>query len=122
MSAMSGGVEKRQHHRFLARLEIRIVSGDHLPPDLQVQTVDVGVGGARCLATGELQEKSRLHLSLTLIGGSLHAPESILIDAVVLRTTRRREPNHGFPFEAALQFVRIDPHERRKLQSYLNAL
>jgi c-di-GMP-binding flagellar brake protein YcgR len=122
MSVMVGGAEKRQHHRFLARLEIRVVSGDHLPPNLQVQTVDVAVGGARILATGALLEKSRLHISLTLVGGSLHAPESILIDALVLRTSQRSEPHHGFPFEAALQFVRIDPHERRKLQSYLNSL
>jgi len=122
MAAMTPGAEKRQHHRFLARLEIRVDSGDHLPQDLRLSTLDVSVGGARCLASGRLVERSRLHVTLTLVGGALQAPEAIPIDAVVLRSQTRPEPHHGFPFEAALQFVRIDPREKRRLQSYLNSL
>jgi hypothetical protein len=119
---MSAGAEKRQHHRFLARLDVRIVSGDSLPADLKLQTVDVGVGGASCAATARLEASTRLHLILTLVGGDLREPMPIGVDAVVLRCGETRTPHPLFPFEAALQFVRIEPGERRRLQTYLNSL
>ena len=119
---MSAGAEKRLHHRFLARLDVRVVSGDRLPVDLKLSTVDIGVGGAYCAATSRLEESSQLHLILTLVGGGLREPLPIGVDAVVLRCAERKPPHHGFPFEVALQFVRIEPGERRRLQSYLNNL
>lgn len=119
---MTAGADKRQHHRFLVRLDVRVVAGDSLPADLRLTTVDVGVGGARCLSSGRLPEGSRLQIILTIVGGPLLQPVPIAVDSVVLRCQERPEPHHGFPFEAVLQFARIDPREKRQLQSYLNAL
>ena len=119
---MTVGAEKRQHHRFLVRLDVRVVAGDSLPADLKLTTVDVGVGGARCLSTGRLAASSRLQIILTIVGGPLIDAMSIAIDAVVLRCQGRPQPHLGFPYEAVLQFVRIDPREKRQFQNYLNAL
>ena len=40
---MSSGSEKRQHHRFLARLDVKIVSGERVPPGVLLVTADIGV-------------------------------------------------------------------------------
>ena len=120
--AVNAGAEKRQHHRFLAKLDVRVISGERIPQDLKLSTLDIGVGGSRCIANLRLPPEARLHLTFTLVGGELRAPTAINVDAVVLRCNERQGPHHGFPFETALQFVRIDAREKRVLQTYLNSL
>lgn len=119
---MSGGSEKRQHHRFLARLDVRVVSGERVAPGVQVVTVDIGVGGTRCIASAAFDPNARLHLSVSLVGGELSEPATISAEAVVLRCTPRPQPHHGFPWELAIQFMRLEPREKRALQAYLNSL
>jgi PilZ domain-containing protein len=116
------GPEKRQHHRFLARLDVRVVSGEKVAPGGQVVTVDIGVGGARCVSNAAFDANARLQLTIALVGGDLPEPVNIPVDAVVLRCTPRPHPHRGYPFEIALQFVRLDARERRTLQGYLNSL
>jgi hypothetical protein len=119
---VSAGSEKRQHHRFLARLDVKIVSGERVAPGVQVATADIGVGGARCIASAPFDPNARLHLSITLVGGELHEPATITAESVVLRCTPRPPPHHGFPWELAIQFLRLEPREKRALQGYLNSL
>ena len=120
--AVTAGAEKRQHHRFLAKLEVRVISGERISQDLRLSTLDIGVGGSRCISNLSLPPEARLHLTFTLVGGELRAPTAINVDAVVLRCNERQGPAHGFPFEVAIQFVRIDAREKRVLQTYLNSL
>lgn len=120
---MSGEIEKRQHHRFMALLEVRILSGPaDSPGDLKLVTLDVALGGARCACNRDLPAGSSLHLVLTLEGGGLNAPLPIDLDATVLRCRETPGPDPSRSHEAALQFVRIDPQDRKRLQSYLNSL
>lgn len=119
---MSAGSEKRQHHRFLARLDVRVDSGERVAPGVQVVTVDIGVGGTRCIASAAFDPGARLHLSVSLIGGGLSEPAIISAEAVVLRCTPRPQPHHGFPWDLAIQFLRLEPREKRALQAYLNSL
>ena len=119
---MTTGAEKRQHHRFLARLEVRVVSGERLPAGLVVSTSDVGVGGLRCASSHRLDVPVLLHMTLTLVGGDLNEPVTLNVDAQVLRCVERPQPHHGLPYDVAMQFVRLDPRDRRRLQSYLNSL
>jgi hypothetical protein len=119
---MGAEAEKRQHHRFMARLDMRVVSGDRVAAGLQLTTIDIGVGGARCVSPSMLANGTLLHLTVTLTGGNLVEPQSIALDAQVLRCVGRPEPHYGFPFEAALHFVRLDTRDRRRLQGYLNSL
>ena len=60
--------------------------------------------------------------TVTLAGGNLPEPQNIVLDAQVLRCVPRPEPHYGFPYEAALHFVRLDARDRRRLQGYLNSL
>lgn len=119
---MAAGAEKRQHHRFLARLDMRVVSGDRVAAGLQLTTIDIGVGGARCVSPESLAGGTILHLTVTLAGGNLPEPQNVVLDAQVLRCVPRAEPHYGFPYEAALHFVRLDARDRRRLQGYLNSL
>ena len=59
---------------------------------------------------------------MTLEGGGLNAPLPIDLDAKVLRCKETPGPDPSRAFEAALQFVRIDPQDRKRLQRYLNGL
>ena len=119
---MSGGIDKRRHHRFMARLAIEVSPGAGVPQGLTLATVDVGVGGVRCVANLRLEPEARLQLTMTLIGGDLVQPAPIGAEAIV----RRCEENPAAPFnrrfEVALEFSRLDPQDRKKLQTYLNAL
>jgi hypothetical protein len=119
---VSAGAEKRQHHRFMARLDVRVMGGDRVTPGLQLTTMDIGVGGARCLSPVRLEGGTLLHLTVTLAGGELTEPVSLPVDAHVLRCVDRPEPHHGLPYEAAIQFVRLEARDRRRLQVYLNGL
>jgi len=119
---MSAGAEKRQHHRFLARLDARVVAGERVAPGVQVVTADIGVGGARCIASAAFDANARLQLTIALVGGDLAEPVTIAVEAVVLRCAPRPQPHRGFPFEIALQFARLEPRDRRTLQNYLNSL
>jgi hypothetical protein len=119
---VNAGAEKRQHHRFLARLDARVVAGEKVPPGVQVVTADIGVGGARCIANAPFAPNARLQLTIALVGGELTEPVTISVEAVVLRSGPRPQPHRGFPFEIALQFVRLDARDKRTLQNYLNCL
>jgi hypothetical protein len=89
---------------------------------LKLVTLDVGLGGARCACNRELPEGTSLHLVLTLEGGGLNSPLPIDLDATVLRCRETPGPDPARAYEAALQFIRIDPQDRKRLQSYLNDL
>jgi hypothetical protein len=119
---MTAAADKRQHHRFMARLDVRVVSGERVTPGTALTTLDIGVGGARCIASARLEAGARLQVTVQLVGGDLSEPALVSGTALVLRCTDRPEPHHGFPYEVVLQFVRLDPRDRRLLQGYLNAL
>ena len=115
-------VEKRRHHRFMAMLDIRALPGADVPANLKLATLDVALGGARCAASVALTRDTRLQVSLKLVGGDLRAPRTIELDARVLRCSDRPGPDPNRQHEVALEFTRIDPEDRRVLQSYLNSL
>ena len=115
-------VDKRKHHRFLAMLKVHVLSGDQVPPDLALSTVDIAVGGARCASNKSLLEKTTLKLTFTLEGGDLRHPFPIELDARVLRCAEKSKTNERHRYEVALQFVRMDPQDRIRLQNYLNSL
>lgn len=108
----------------MALLEIRVLSGPTgaAADDLSLATLDVALGGARCACNRDLPADSSLHLVLTLAGGELTSPLPIDLDARVLRCKETPGPDPSRAFEVALQFVRIDPQDRKRLQRYLNSL
>jgi c-di-GMP-binding flagellar brake protein YcgR len=114
--------DKRRHDRSLATLEVRILPAERVPLDLRLATLDLAVGGARCVSNRPVPESTRLQLTVTLIGGDLREPRAIETDAVVLRCTERPNAPATRRFEVALQFVRMDPRDQQDLQRYLNSI
>ena len=115
------GIDKRRHHRALASLATR-VDASGAPSDLQLVTIDISLGGARCAGNHSLEAKSTLRVHFTLEGGELLQPESISTEAVVLRCHENPAALEHRRYEIALQFVRMDSQAKQLLQSYLNSL
>ena len=114
--------EKRQNHRFMALLDVRVLPGDRVPADLKLTTVDIATGGARCAANRPLDADLPLKLSVTLIGGDLRAPVSMDIEAAVLRCVEKPGAIEQRRYEIAIRFTRVEPEDKKRLQSYLNSL
>ena len=119
---VTGRIERREHHRFLALLETRVLSKEGLPADLKLATLDVAVGGALCNSSHILPTGKQIRISLTMTGGSLPKPLTLELGALVLRCAETSDPNPDRRYEVALKFVRVDPQDRKKMQSYLNSL
>jgi c-di-GMP-binding flagellar brake protein YcgR len=115
-------VEKRRHHRFLALLEVRVVPGERVPPDLKLMTIDISSGGARCASNRPLEADLPLKLTLHLVGGDLRAPAIVDVDAKVLRSGDRPGDVPARRYEISLQFTRMEAEDRKRLQAYLNSL
>src|SRR2546425_10485353 len=114
-----GEVEKRQHHRFMALLDVRALPGDRIPADLRLATLDIAVGGARCLSNRPLEAGQPLKLTFTLVGGDLREPATIDVEATVLRCLERPAAIESRRYQAAIQFTHIDGEDRRRLLSSL---
>ncbi len=114
--------EKRRHHRFMALLEIRVRPGEGVPEDLQLMTKDIGTGGARCFSNRSLPRDLGLKLTLSLVGGDPRSPAMVEVEAKVLRTFNKTSAIEARRFEVALEFTRMEPADRARLQSYLNGL
>ena len=117
-----GDVEKRQHHRFMALLDVRALPGDRIPADLRLATLDIAVGGARCASNRPLDAGLPLKLTFTLVGGDLREPATIDVEATVLRCFENPASIESRRYEAAIRFTQIEAEDRRRLLSYLNTL
>ncbi len=114
--------EKRRHHRFLAVLEVRVVPGEHAPPDLKLMTIDISSGGARCASNRPIEADVTLKVTLHLVGGDLRAPAIVDVDAKVLTCKERPGDMPSRRYEISLQFTRMEAGDRKRLQAYLNSL
>ncbi len=116
------GIEKRRYHRSRASLEVRLHSLPGETADLELVTIDISVGGARCAGERAIALGTALRVHFTLEGGDLAQPESIAAEAQVIRCSENPSAPAPRRFEIALQFTHLDDRDRRKLQSYLNSL
>jgi hypothetical protein len=114
--------EKRKNHRFMALLEVRVLQGERIPPDLKLMTLDIATGGARCASNRPLDADLPIKLTVTLIGGDLRVPATMDIEAAVLRTTEKPGAIESRRYEIAIRFTHVEAEDKRRLQSYLNSL
>lgn len=114
--------EKRRYHRFMALLEVHVLPGETIPADLKLVTIDMAAGGARCASNRPLDQGTRVQMTVTLVGGGLHQPDQVEIDAVVLRCSETPSAPAPRRYHLALEFVRMEPRDRSKLIAYLNSL
>ena len=121
---MSDETDKRRHYRPLACLEVKLTPapGQDLPNGLQAITIDVAVGGVRCACNLRLEPQTILRMTLTLVGGDLRQPIMIDAEARVRRCSERPGAPETRRYEVAMEFERIDPQDKKRLQAYLNSL
>jgi c-di-GMP-binding flagellar brake protein YcgR len=121
---MSDETDKRRHYRPLARLDVKLAPtpGQDLPPGLQAVTIDVAVGGVRCACNLRLEPQTILRLTLTLVGGDLRQPVTIETEARVRRCSERPGAPDIRRYEVAMEFTRLDPQDKKRLQAYLHSL
>ncbi|HXH27945.1 MAG TPA: PilZ domain-containing protein [Candidatus Polarisedimenticolia bacterium] len=121
---MSDETDKRRHYRPLARLDVKMspAPGHILPPGLQAVTLDVAVGGVRCACNTRLEPQTLLRLTLTLVGGDLRQPATIETEARVRRCVERRAEPAMRRYAVAMEFSRLKPEDKKRLQAYLNSL
>ncbi|SRR5712692_3250144 len=122
---MSDPTDKRRHLRLLARLDVRLTRpapGQDVPPDLQAVTVDVSVGGLLCACNVRLEPQTMLRVTLTLVGGDLRQPATLEAEARVRRCSERLGAPGSRRYEVAMEFVRMAPQDKQRLQAYLNNL
>jgi len=108
----------------MARLDVELkpAPGQDLPPGLTAVTVDVSVGGVRCACNQPLEPYTILQMNLTLVGGDLRRPTTIVAEMRVRRCSERPEAPETRRYEVSMEFVRMTSEDKRRLQSYLNSL
>src|SRR2546425_9456918 len=121
---MSNETDKRRHSRPLARLDVNLTPapGQDLPDGLQAVTLDVAVGGVRCACNLRLEPQTILRMTLTLVGGDLRQATTIETEARVRRCAERPGAPDIRRYEVAMEFTRLDPQDKKRLQAYLNSL
>ena len=118
----SRNIDKRRHHRARASLTTNIHSVPGGESNLELVTIDISLGGARCAGNRPIDPDTTLRIHFTLEGGELPNPETVSVEATVRRCTENPAAPEHRRYEIAVQFLRLEAEARRTLQTYLNSL
>ncbi len=118
----SRNIDKRRHHRARASLTTSIHSTPGGEPDLDLVTIDISLGGARCAGNRPIDPETTLRIHFKLEGGELPKPETVSVEAIVRRCTENPAAPEHRRYEIAVQFLRLESEARRTVQTYLNSL
>lgn len=112
-----GNPERRRAPRYPRRMTLKVESTDH--GLVELESANIGPGGAYCISPKEFPEMSRLEVTLVLPeAGEPDMPSVPLqIESVVVRS----EPAGGSRYHVALFFPRLTDAERDLLDRYLPA-
>ncbi|MEE9292935.1 MAG: PilZ domain-containing protein [Acidobacteriota bacterium] len=116
---MSGTKDKRRHPRVVQRLRVR----SHDKDELELETIDLSVGGFSCTSPVLLAPMTKVALSLILPQTRSEPTQRERVvtgEAVVVRA----EPSagastNGGPYRLALFFSRMEEEHRQLLQEFL---
>ena len=110
--------DNRESVRVQADLRVRSAAAGNL---LELNVVNLSLGGAYCGSTRAIEPMTRLEVILDLPGGGT-ASYPVAAQAVVVRMDReRRLGEHGarYPYLLALWFQRMTDHDRARLRRFL---
>jgi PilZ domain-containing protein len=118
---MSQSHDKRRHPRVAHRIRVRSSSREAV----ELETIDLSVGGLNCTAPAFLPPMTRLALSMVL--PAAHAPagdvknghETVQGEAVVVRTDPPVPVDGRESYRVALFFSRMDDADRKRLHDFL---
>jgi hypothetical protein len=110
------GQERRREPRYRRQLTLRTVTQEF--GLIELESADIGPGGAYCISPRALPEMSRLEVMLFLPdpgreGARLHYP--LRIDSVVVRSEEQSEGHH----RVALFFPHLSTDQRQLLEQCL---
>jgi hypothetical protein len=118
---MSQPHDKRRHPRFEKRVRVR----SELRESLELETIDLSLGGLRCTAPAYLPPMTKMALSLVLPAapGSPESAEQVVNgEAVVVRTEPPAPGRLGSgAYSVALFFSRMEEADRQRLHEFLKA-
>jgi c-di-GMP-binding flagellar brake protein YcgR len=113
---MSRSDEKRRHPRVAKRIRVR----SRFEGAVELETVDLSIGGLSCTAPMSLPVMTKLALSLNLPdNGGSESEQVIEGEAVVVRSEPSQSPQEP-GFRIALFFSRMEEEHRKSLVEYLN--
>ncbi len=115
-------IDKRRHHRARASLTTRIHSMPGEESGLELVTIDISLGGARCAGSRPIDLETNLRIHFTLEGGELLNPQTVSVEAIIRRCTENPAAPVNRRYEIAMEFIRLESEDRRTLQTYLNSL
>ena len=113
--------DQRRHPRVARKIRVR----PHAREAVELETIDLSVGGFSCTAPAFLAPMTKMAVSLVLppdAGTGQSEDQTVHGEAVVVRT----EPGHAAShanggYRIALFFSRMDDEDRRRLARYLSA-
>ena len=117
---MSRPEEKRRHPRVAKRIRVR----SRFEGTVELETVDLSVGGFSCTAPMSLplMTKIALSLSLPMNGDDARTGDRVIEgEAVVVRSEPSRVSGSNGGYRLALFFSRMDEIHRQTLLEYLNS-
>ena len=118
---MSKPEDKRRHPRIAQRLKVESSSRE---PRLELETIDLSVGGLRCTAPVFLAPMTKMALSLVLPsapGAAAGEEQVVRGEAVVVRSDPPAPASPGALYRVALFFSRMDEADRQRLQEFLKS-
>ncbi len=112
---MSRPDEKRRHPRVAKRIRVR----SRFEGAVELETVDLSIGGLSCTAPMSLPVMTKLALSLSLPDDGGTGEQLIEGEAVVVRSEPSSSPEES-GYRIALFFSRMEENHRQTLVEYLN--
>lgn len=116
---MSPPEEKRRHPRVAKRILVR----SRFEGTVELETVDLSIGGLSCTAPMSLPLMTKLALSINLPanGGATGGERVIESEAVVVRSDKSPSSTGQGHYQIALFFSRMEDNHRQVLLEYLNS-
>jgi len=113
---MSHSDEKRRHPRVAKRIRVR----SRFEGAVELETVDLSIGGLSCTAPMSLPLMTRLALSLNLPDNGGSDSEQVIEGEAVVVRSEPAEPSQDAGYRIALFFSRMEENHRQTLVEYLN--
>jgi PilZ domain-containing protein len=118
---MSQSKDKRRHPRVAHRVKVRSSSREAV----ELETIDLSVGGFSCTAPAFLPLMTKLALSLVLptdhssAADKQNGLETVRGEAVVVRTEPPAPVDGQAAYRVALFFSKMDDADRQRLHDFL---
>jgi hypothetical protein len=107
--------DKRRHPRVAKRIRVRSSAREAV----ELETIDLSVGGFSCTAPAFLPPMTKLAVSLVLPANTTTPERTVSGEAIVVRTEPTAAGKPNGPYRVALFFSRLEDADREVLTRFL---